>query len=128
MRGEMQKTAAQVAPRLFLGLAMLGLLPGVICAQQSAPRFIPQDENPEDFPAGPGRDDTFYSCTACHGFKLIAQQGMNRRQWEDSINLMVAKHNMPPLDAKTRETVLNYLEATFPPRTQRGWQNPFLNR
>ena len=31
-------------------------------------------------------------------------------------------------DAKTRETVLNYLEATYPPRTQRGFQNPFLNR
>jgi len=25
--------------------------------------------------------------------------------------------------------VLNYLEATYPPRSQeRGWQNPFLNR
>jgi hypothetical protein len=128
MQRETQEATAQVARRLFLSFSLLGLLPGLACAQQSAPRFIPQDENPEDFPAGPGRDDTFYSCTACHGFKLIAQQGMNRRQWEDSINLMVAKHHMPPLDAKTREIVLNYLEATFPPRTQRGWQNPFLNR
>jgi hypothetical protein len=128
MRRVLQKAAAQVARRLLLACALLGLLPGITSAQQSVPRFTPQDENPEDFPAGPGRDDTFYSCTAGHGFKLIAQQGMNRRQWEDSINLMVAKHNMPPLDAKTRETVLNYLEATFPPRTQRGFQNPFLNR
>ena len=128
MRREMQKAAAQAVRRLFLAFALLGLLPGVASAQQAASPFIPHDENPEDFPPGPGRDDTFYSCTACHGFKLIAQQGMNRRQWEDSINLMVAKHNMPPLDAKTRETVLNYLEAIFPPRTQRGWQNPFLNR
>ena len=88
----MQKAAAQVARRLFLAFALLGLLPGVTGAQQAASPFIPRDENPEDFPAGPGRDDTFYSCTACHGFKLIAQQGMNRRQWEDSINLMVAKH------------------------------------
>ena len=44
------------------------------------PQFAPRDENPEDFPAGPGRDDTFYACTACHGFKLVAAQGMTRRR------------------------------------------------
>ena len=59
---------------------------GVSCAAQ---QFVPRDENPEDFPAGAGRDDTFYACTACHGFKLIAQQGMSRRQWEELIELMV---------------------------------------
>ena len=128
MRSQRQTAAAEMMRRLLLAAALLGLLPGLTSAQQAAPRFVPSDESPEDYPPGPGRDDAFYNCTACHGFKLIAQQGMNRRQWEDSINLMVAKHNMPPLDGKTRETVLNYLEATFPPRTQRGWQNPFLNR
>ena len=38
---------------------------------------------------------------------------------------------MPKLEGKERDTVLNYLEATFPPRapaTGGGWQNPFLNR
>jgi len=113
------------ARRLLLVLALLGS--GVANAQQASP-FTPNEEKPEDFPDGPGREDTFYNCTACHGFKLIAQQGQNRRQWDDTLNLMVAKHNMPPLDAKTRESVLNYLEATYPPRARPGWQNPFLNR
>ena len=96
-----------------------------------APQFAPRDENPEDFPAGAGRDDTFYACTACHGFKLIAQQGMSRRQWEESIELMVQRHNMPPLLAKEQQVVLDYLEKTFPPRAPaagRGWQNPFAPR
>jgi hypothetical protein len=53
---------------------------------------------------------------------------MNRAQWDDSINLMIAKHHMPPLDARTRETVLNYLAATFPPRSHPGWRNPFQTR
>jgi hypothetical protein len=127
MHRSVTKVASRLAGGLFLTLALLALPTSGANAQGATP-FVPADENPEDFPAGAGRDDTFYTCTACHGFKLIAQQGMNRRQWEDSINLMVAKHNMPPPDAKTRETVLNYLEATFPPRAQRGWQNPFLNR
>jgi hypothetical protein len=88
--------------------------------------FTPGGETPEDFPAGAGRDDTFYACTACHNFKLVAAQGMTRAQWEDSLNLMVRRHNMPPLDEKDRATVLGYLEATYPPRTGgRSWQNPF---
>ena len=81
-----------------LVLAAALLLPRGTVAQ--APQFVPRDENPEDFPAGPGRDDTFYACTACHGFRLIAQQGMSRRQWEESIALMVTRHNMPPLPEK----------------------------
>ncbi len=90
--------------------------------------FTPREESPEEFAAGKGRDETFYACTACHGFRLVAQQGMTRAQWEDSINLMVRRHNMPALDAKDRETVLNYLEAAYPPRApagRGGGVNPF---
>lgn len=90
--------------------------------------FTPREESPEEFPAGAGRDETFYVCTACHGFRLVAQQGMTRAQWEDSVSLMVRRHNMPPLDDKERETVLNYLEAAYPPRApaaRGGWVNPF---
>ncbi len=96
-----------------------------------AQQFVPRDENPEDFPAGQGRDDTFYACTACHGFKLIAQQGMTRRQWEESIDVMVRRHNMPPLPVKEQTVVLDYLEKTYPPRApagRSGWQNPFSPR
>ena len=93
-----------------------------------AQTFTPGDEIPEDFPAGAGRDETFYACTACHGFRLVAQQGLSRAGWEDSINLMIRRHNMPPLDDKDRAVVLGYLEATYPPRApaaRGGWQNPF---
>ena len=94
---------------------------------------MPRNENPEDFPAGPGRDDTFYACTGCHGFKLVAQQGMTRRQWEDSLQWMTDKHGMSPLPDKERTAVLDYLETTFPPRApagggRGGWQNPFAPR
>ena len=100
----------------------------LLATAASAQNFTPRDESPEDFPAGAGRDETFYACTACHNFKLVAAQGLTRAGWEDSLNLMVRRHNMPPLDAKDRAVVLNYLEATYPPRAPtggRGWQNPF---
>ena len=122
--------AARLARRLVVcAMLAIGLAPfGGPAAQSQG--FTPLDESPEEFPAGNGRDETFYTCTACHGFKLVAQQGMSRRQWEETLTLMNEKHGMPALDAKDREIVLGYLEAAFPPRTPAGggWQNPFLNR
>ena len=41
-------------------LAAVLLLTGAPSAQQ----IVPRDESPEDYPAGSGRDDTFYACTA----------------------------------------------------------------
>jgi hypothetical protein len=99
-------------------------------AAQSPQEFTPRDESPEDFPSGPGREDTFYTCTPCHNFKLVAQQGMTRRQWDDSLTWM-ERQGMPPLEGKEREAVLNYLETAFPPRAPergRGAPNPFLKQ
>ena len=98
---------------------------------QSAPGSPPGDENTGGLPDR-CRDETFYACTACHNFKLVAAQGLTRAGWEDSINLMVRRHNMPPLDGKDREVVLTYLEAR-PIRpahrpSGRGWQNPFTKQ
>lgn len=112
-----------------LALAAFFLLSGPGMSQ--APQFQPRPEEPDEFPPGPGRDDTFYACSACHGFKLVAQQGMNRRQWEDSLQWMTEKHGMQPLPDKDRTIVLDYLEQAFPPRApaaNRGWQNPFSPR
>lgn len=121
---------AIMASRTVLTIAIT-VLASLASAQAQTPQFVPKDESPEDYPAGNGRDDTFYACTACHGFRLIAQQGMNRRQWAESIDLMVSRHGMPPLPDNDRKIVLDYLEATYPPSTpssNRGWQNPFSPR
>jgi hypothetical protein len=140
MRANMQvwkPTAAQGARRSLLfvmaaliTVAMLALSDLPIRAQSAAQTFTPSDEKPEDFPEGPGRDETFYACTPCHNFKLVIQQGMNRRQWEESLDWMTEKHNMPELSDQDRKIVLDYLEAHYPPRApaQGGWQNPFMKR
>jgi hypothetical protein len=116
--------------RLGLLICMVACLIGPAAdAVAQTQTFTPRDEAPEEFAAGPGREDTFYACTACHNFKLVAQQGMNRRQWDETITLMSEKHGMPKLEGKERETVLNYLETAYPQTASRGgWQNPFLNR
>ncbi len=112
------RQVVRIAAAMFAAI-MLAVLPAA--AQ-------PRDEAPEDFPQGANRDDTFYACTACHGFKLVAQQGMNRRQWDESISLMVSKHGMPAPEAADRDKILDYLEAAFPQRatpSRGGFRNPF---
>jgi hypothetical protein len=92
-------------------------------------QFVPREETPEEFPDGQGRDETFYLCTACHNFKLVAAQGLNRRQWDESFQLMIDKHGMANIEGDDRKLVLDYLEKTYPPRSPAsggGWKNPFL--
>ncbi|MEX0752664.1 MAG: hypothetical protein WD073_07030 [Xanthobacteraceae bacterium] len=101
---------------------------GPAFAQSLAQAFTPRDENPEEFPPGPGREETFYACTACHGFKLVAQQGMSRWRWDETLDWMKEKHGMPPIEGNDRKVVLDYLEATYPPSAPSGPPNPFLNR
>lgn len=82
----------------------------------------------EEYPAGAGREQTFNFCTECHGFKIVAQQGMTRQQWDESLVWMGVRHRMPKLEGNERKAVLDYLTASFPPRTrgQGGWKNPFI--
>lgn len=113
--------------RAGLGLGAGLLLAGSLALAQAP---APSEETPEMFPAGPNRDETFYACVACHNFKLVAAQGLSREKWDETLDWMVSKHNMPALAAEEREKVLAYLAASFPPKApaqQGGWKNPFLN-
>ncbi|MBI3454110.1 MAG: hypothetical protein HY057_14990 [Rhodospirillales bacterium] len=92
----------------------------------ATPATATEDE-PENLPEGPGREETFYSCTACHGMAIVTQQGMSRARWDDTIDYMMARHGMPELDPADRKLVVEYLSVHFPSR-QRGATNPFLKR
>jgi hypothetical protein len=122
-------------PRFFFSIAIVAAVWGLVASNpggaQPAGEFVPAEEVPEDYPEGPGREETFYLCTACHGFKLVAQQGQSRRQWDETLEFMREKHGMAEIEGDDRKVVLDYLEAKFPPRAApagRGWQNPFLQR
>jgi hypothetical protein len=112
--------------RLALSAALLAAaLTGAALAQ--APAFQPRDENVDNLPAGPGRDETFGLCAACHAYKLVSNQGMSRAQWDETLNLMTSRHNMPDIQGADRDLILDYLATHHPPRTQGrgGWKNPF---
>ncbi|WP_332685186.1 hypothetical protein [Bosea sp. (in: a-proteobacteria)] len=114
---------------LMLGAAVL-LSASLALAQTQAQPPAPAEETPEMFPDAPHREEAFYACIACHNFKLVAAQGMSREKWGETLAWMVSKHNMQPLAEEDRKKVLDYLEASFPPKApsqQGGWKNPFLN-
>jgi cytochrome c2 len=97
-----------------------------ILAQAPIPGFEPQLEDIETLPAGVGREETFYGCTACHAFKLVAAQGMTGQLWDETIQVMIDKHKMNEPTQADRAAMIAYLEKHYPPRTPRGgWQNPF---
>lgn len=113
-------------------LAAVGLLAAMAAAQAPAQRsaFTPGQESPEEFPAGAGREETFYACTACHNFKLVAAQGMTRAQWNDSLTWMTDRHKMPDIQGADRDLILDYLVQTYPPRAPSragGFKNPFAS-
>ncbi len=104
---------------LFLGVALLA---APALAQTIEP------SNPEDYPAGPGREEAVMFCGSCHSFKIVAAQGMTRAQWDESLKWMVTRHNMPELEGEELDTILTYLERAFPPKPaggRPGWTNPF---
>lgn len=103
----------------------------VPAAAQRAPAatFQPRDENEADYPDHPGRPEAFGFCAACHGFRIVATQGMTRELWDSSLVWMTQRHNMPELDKADRDLILDYLAKAFPPKAapagRPGWQNPF---
>ena len=111
--------------RAMCALAAVALALAAEPAAAQAPAFTPRDESPEDYPAADGREQTFYACTPCHGFKIVAQQAQTRERWNDTLDWMTQRHAMPRPSDNDRKVLLDYLEAAFPARAPRGWQNPF---
>jgi hypothetical protein len=111
----------------LLGALLLGVVPVQPALAQANTGAA---ETPEQFADAPHREQTFYFCSACHNFKLVAAQGMSRDRWEETLAWMTVKHNMPKLERDDLEHVLDYLAAAFPPKEPAqpgGWKNPFLN-
>ncbi len=104
--------------------------PSLPCRRWRPPRRAngepPPEEQPEQYPEGPNRNDTFYFCTACHSFKIVAQQGMSRQRWNETLDFMVLRHKMVDVQAAERDKILDYLTTALPERTgPGGWRNPF---
>lgn len=105
--------AAIAAPIVFAG---------PVIAQQFQPRIPTIDELPE----GVGREEVFYTCTACHGLDLIKAQHKDATGWNEIVDTMVNVQGLFPPTAEDRAKIVAYLAASFPPVTAPVYTNPFL--
>lgn len=72
-----------------------------------------------ELPPGPGREEVFYACYACHSFRIITQQRLPESTWDELMDWMVEKQGMPPLSPEDRKLIVAYLAKHFSPTTPR---------
>lgn len=70
---------------------------------------------PEELPPGRGREETYYTCSACHSFNLVAQQGLSWGDWDELIDWMIEEQGMSELETEERALILEYLSKNFGP-------------
>ena len=71
--------------------------------------FGTDEEDWQGLPPGPGREEVFYTCQACHSLRIVVQQGLSRDSWEESLVWMVEEQGMPEPDEETLTLMLDYL-------------------
>ena len=67
----------------------------------------------DGLPPGPGREEVFYLCAACHSLAIVKQQGLNRADWEETLVWMVEEQGMPEPDEAERKAMLDYLSTHY---------------
>jgi len=71
--------------------------------------FGVEEEDWQGLPPGPGREEVFYTCQACHSLRIVVQQGLTRHSWDETLDWMVEEQGMPELDEEERDLILDYL-------------------
>lgn len=89
------------------GIAAGLLLPIALPAQGQEDKLLAR------LPEGPGREETFYLCNACHSIRLVTQQRMTRKGWDKTLVWMVEEQGMPELESDERALILDYLDTHF---------------
>ncbi len=71
-------------------------------------------------PAGPGREEVFYTCQACHSLAIVKQQGLDRDSWDETLVWMVEEQAMDPPDPEDRKLILEYLATHYGRDSSKG--------
>lgn len=64
-------------------------------------------------PDGPGAEETYYQCVACHSTDIIRQQRVTDHRWDELWTWMVEQQGMVEPDPETKAVILTYLKSTF---------------
>lgn len=92
---------------MFKKIAVAGLMAATLVS----PVFASDDDEPEYgvLIDKPGAEETFIYCAACHSERIVAQQGLDRKGWEELFVWMVEEQEMEPIEEPDYTIVLDYL-------------------
>ena len=65
--------------------------------------------------AASGADATHAYCTVCHSERIVAQQGLTREDWLETLEYMVDEHGMAPIEGPDFDLVVDYLSTHYGP-------------
>ncbi len=84
-----------------------------VSIEAASSRFNPDDEY-WGLPRDNGTEELVAAyCSACHSLRIVMQQHASQSRWDELLNWMVEKQNMPPLETEDRDHILNYLAKHF---------------
>ncbi len=66
-----------------------------------------------------GREMVDGSCATCHSMRLVRQQRLTRRDWDEVIDEMISEHDMAAPETGERQQMLDDLERRFGRRVAR---------
>ncbi|MBK5939113.1 c-type cytochrome [Halochromatium roseum] len=73
-----------------------------------------EKRNWRGLPPGPGREEVYYTCTACHSIRMVTQQGLSRERWDETLEWMVEEQGMAEIeDPAVRDLILDYLATHY---------------
>lgn len=84
-------------------------------ASTATPTALAPELDPElgNLPVGPGAEDTYYQCVACHSTAIIRQQRLTDARWDYLWTWMIEEQGMYEPDDETRDLILIYLKTHF---------------
>ncbi|PVA11053.1 cytochrome C-552 [Pelagivirga sediminicola] len=88
------------------------LSPGASVQTPDAPE-VELDPELGNLPVGPGAEDTYYQCVACHSTAIIRQQRLSDERWDYLWTWMIEDQGMYEPDDETKDVILNYLKTHF---------------
>ncbi len=131
----------RIAPKLAFGLAALLLGAGLASAESrldpmAALAGRPAGSDPLDpmtavrataaatdaeagnielggLPDGPGAEETYFQCVACHSTEIIKQQRVTDHRWDELWSWMVEAQGMIEPEPEVKELILGYLKTQF---------------
>jgi hypothetical protein len=109
---------------LLIGAAIAA--PIALALPGLAQQYVPPIPSIDELPEGVGREEVFYTCTACHSLDVVKAQHKDEVGWNEIVDYMITVQGLFPPTPEDRAKIVSYLATNFPALAAPAYVNPFL--